>query len=89
MKEIDLSTLVQTDSMYEKASIALSERFKGAWDDEVHNSFHLLLTQIDENHTKIHSGSTEAEEIYNAAIALNIDGLCQTAECLCREVNSL
>ena len=89
MKEVDLTTLVQTDSMYEKAALALSEKYKGSWDDEVHNSFHPLLTQIDENHSKIHSGSTEAKEIYDAALALNIYGLCQTAESLCREVASL
>ena len=89
MKEINLSTLTQTDSMYEKAALALSEKYKGSWDDEVHNSFHLLLTQINDNYSKIHSCSTEAGEIYDSVIALNIDGLCQTADNLCREVDSL
>ena len=89
MKEVDLTVLEQTDSKYGNAALLLSEKYKGAWNDEVHNSFRPLLNQIDENHSRIHSASTEAKQIYDAVKALNINGLCQTAERLCREVDSL
>ena len=89
MKELDLSMLGQTDSAYEKAAIALNEKYKGFWDDEVHNSFHLLLDQIEENRARIHSCATDAVEEYHAAVELDVEGLCRTAESLCREVETL
>lgn len=89
MKDIELHILSQTDSAYEGTVFALNEKFKSAWDDEVHNSFHLLLTQTDENHSRIHSGTIEAETIYHTAVGFNIEELCQTAENLCRKVDSL
>ena len=89
MREVELNMLVQTDSMYEKAASALSEKYNGAWEDEVHNSFRLLLNQIDENHSMIHSGTAEADEIYQMALGLDVEGLCQTADSLCREVEAL
>lgn len=89
MKELEFTTVEQTDSLYEKASFSLSEKYKGAWDDEVHNSFHHLLFQINENHSRIHSGVIDAKEIYHTAVGLKVEELCQAANNLCREVDSL
>lgn len=64
MREIELTTLTQAETLYRNAVSAMNEKFKGAWDDEVHDSFHLLLTQIDDNHSQIHLGVIDAGEIY-------------------------
>ena len=89
MRSIDLTSLTQTDTEYEKAALALNEKYKGNWDDEVHDSFRILLNKVEENRSNIHSISFQVHSIVSATTALDIDGLCSTAKSLCREVQSL
>ncbi len=89
MKTTDLKNLTFADKAFEMSAQEMNQRFNCAWDDEVHDSFRLLLKQIDDQRVNIHSISSNAETVMNRTDNLNFDGLCQTAENLCREVDSL
>lgn len=85
MKTIDLSILAQTDKEYSSACLSLKEKYKGDWDDDVHESFRLLLTQIETNQASVHTIHNEANAIKSEVLDLNVEGLCRTANSLCKE----
>lgn len=89
MKKIDLSPLVSADVAYDKAVDSVTEKYKAAWDDAVHDSFQRFVAQAKENGLRLHSVRTSAELIEKALLALNISDANAKAQRLAKEAENL
>ena len=54
MRTIDLSSLKNNDSEYEKLIDSATDSYKGDWDDQIHDSYLRYLKQIQEQSRTIH-----------------------------------
>ena len=85
MKTVDLTPLLRNDEEYEKLSSAVTEHYKCAWDDAVHDSYGNYVKQVQEKTHSVRVIRCKAEELAREAEGLRIDETIQRAEALCKE----
>ena len=89
MKTVDLSLLSQTENSYKEALLSLKEKYKCNWDDEIHDSFSVFISQIEENVNNIHLAVSEIDLVKHSVHDINTEDLCKTAESVYREAESV
>ncbi len=85
MKTVDLSPLKINDSEYEELSKTISDKYECEWDDAVHESYGLYVSQIQEHSRAIHVIRCKAEALVEELEGLNVDEMISKAESLCEE----
>ena len=85
MKSYDLTTLAVLDDQFRGLTDSLSERYKGNWDDKIHDSYLTYVKQVQELSLKLHEIRCRAHSLDRAINALNIDEIEQTAMSLRQE----
>lgn len=89
MRTIDLSSLKNNDSEYEKLIDSATDSYKGDWDDQIHDSYLRYLKQIQEQSRTIHVIRCKAETLEKEAEGLKIEEVRRKADSLCREADSV
>jgi len=92
MITIDITPIADADVAYDKAAIAVAEKYeesKNAWNDAVYDSFRSFVSQIKENGVILHRIKASAEIIEKALTALNIEKANGEAQRLAKEADTL
>ena len=89
MNNVDLMPLIDNDTEFEKIKSSIEERFKGNWDDAVHESYGLYVNQVKERAVMLHKIRSTAEDIKRTVEGLNVETLVREAELICSEADSV
>lgn len=89
MKTVDITPIKEIDIQYEKAVANLSEKYKGEWDDAVHESYGRYVTQLQELGREVRNIRCKVETLEKEAEELRIDELIRKADSLCREADAI
>ena len=84
-----INSILNADIEYEKLSVSLTERFKGAWNDSVHNSFLGYVNLVQDHSQRIHSIRCKAESLEKEVEELRIDETIKMTENLCQEAETV
>ncbi|MCI8663049.1 MAG: hypothetical protein HFG69_07315 [Hungatella sp.] len=89
MKTYDFTPLKNNDTEYQKITDSVSERYKGDWDDRIHDSYLRYVKQTEELSLKVHIIRCKAETLEKEAEGLKIEELQRKADSLCREADAI
>lgn len=89
MMNIDLTPLRGNDIEFEKLFSSVKELYACNWDDSVHDSYGRFVDQAQERSNALHTILCKAELLVNDIKDLDIDGLVEKAELLCKEAASI
>lgn len=85
MTEFDWDLLFKNDEEYQGIADAVSEYFRGEWDDEIHDSFHEYVIQVQELSSRLHGICLAAREMGDEMVILDVDTLNKLTDDLWRE----
>lgn len=85
MTEFDWSPLIKNDADYRMLSEAVSDYYRGDWDDEIHDSFHDYVREVQRQSNQLHRICLSAQKMGDEMEALNIEVLEKTTETLWME----
>lgn len=89
MSEVDLSPLIEVDNQFKKAVTDAEDKYKGDWDDPVHDSYRGLNAKLDEDSRNLHTIRCQAETIKKELYGLKVEELISRADSLCMEAASV
>lgn len=89
MKALDLTSIRDVDIQYEKIVNAVEERFKGEWDDSVHESYGRYIHQLQEMARQVKTIRCKVETIEKEAEDLKTDEIAKSADDLCKEADAI
>ncbi len=89
MKTVDIMPLKTISDEYRIISLNVSKCYRCDWDDQVHESFRLYVSQIEKLSDAVQNIYTRTQQELNELDAMNIDDIVTEAERLCREADSI
>lgn len=89
MKTVDITLIRDIDIQYEKSVSNLGEKYKGEWDDAIHESYGRYVTQLQELSREVKSIRCKVETLEKEAEELKIEELARKAEMLCKEADEV
>ena len=89
MKAPDLTSLQKVDTEYRELSAAITESYRGDWDDSVHRSYNRYVKNVEQNSNRIHAVNRQSRQIIKAVASLNVERLSKRADELQREAEIL
>lgn len=87
--KIDITPIRNIDIQYEKIVSNLSERYKGSWDDAVHESYGRYVSQLQELTREVRNVRCKVETLEKEVEELKIEELTRKAEMLCKEADAI
>ncbi len=85
MNTVDLSPLRENEVQYGKISTEVAEKYKGSWDDAVHDSYGRYVKRVQEYADGVKTIKNKADIILREVEELNIPELISYAEVLRQE----
>lgn len=89
MKTVDITPIKEIDIQYEKSIANLNEKYKGEWDDAVHESYGRYVSQLQDLSREVRDIRCKVETLEKEAEALQIEELTRKAEMLCKEADAV
>lgn len=89
MNTVDITPIKEIDVQYEKIVSNLCEKYKGEWDDAVHESYGRYVAQLQELTREVRNIRCKVETLEKEAEELKIEGLIRKAEMLCKEADTV
>ena len=87
MTVFDLGPLKKNENEYDNLVSAVTEQYRGDWDDPVHESYVMYVKQVQERCRVIREICCKAEDLAIEVGKLEIKELTKKAESLCREAD--
>lgn len=89
MKTVDITSIRDIDIQYEKIVSTLGERYKGEWDDAVHESYGRFVNQLYDLSREVKTIRCKVETLEKETEGLKIEELTRKAEILCKEADAV
>ncbi len=89
MNEVDLTPLIEVDNQFKKAVADAEDKYKGDWDDAVHDSYRGLNAKLGEDSRDFHTIRCQAETLKKELYGLKVEELINRADSLCMEAASV
>ena len=89
MRKVDLRPLINNDTIFQKKTEAVKEKYRCHWDDPVHDSFARYVTDAEKWKESIHDIRCKAETLNAQMEAHSIEKLINEAKALQNEANEI
>ena len=89
MKTVDVTPIRDINIRYEKSVSNLGEKYKGEWDDAIHESYGRYVTQLQELLREVKCIRCKVEVLEKEVEELKIEELVRKAEMLCKEAGEV
>lgn len=89
MKTVDVTPIRDINIRYEKSVSNLGEKYKGEWDDAIHESYGRYVTQLQELSREVKCIRCKVEVLEKEVEELKIEELVRKAEMLCKEAGEV
>ena len=86
---MNISPVISLDDRFAERARNIEEKYKGNWDDKVHESYLSYVKSIQGYKEQIHSIRCKTELIDSEITNLNVDNIEKEADSLCREAESI
>ena len=87
--KIDITAIKENDTQYSQNVHETEDRYKCEWDDSIHGTYGVLVKQLLENAEKVKNVRCKAETLQKEIEGLDIDGLKEKADTLCKEAEAI